>query len=173
MECWYRIVEIEGQGFLGFVATERGLRRVYLPERSRAAIQSAVQRDFRNGVEDQELLPELAAALLRYFAGEPADFAVRFDWSGQSCFDIDAWNACRRIGYGRTATYGELAERIGRPGGARAIGMAMSHNPCPIVVPCHRVVKSDGSLGGYSGPGGVDFKRRLLALEAAAETVSV
>ena len=77
------------------------------------------------------------------------------------------WKACRAVGYGKTTSYGELARRAGRPGAARAVGTAMRRNPWPIVVPCHRVLKGDGSIGGYSGRGGVKFKRQLLEMEAA------
>ncbi|MBU0617216.1 MAG: MGMT family protein, partial [Planctomycetes bacterium] len=77
---------------------------------------------------------------------------------------------CRRVCYGQTRSYKQLAEQLGRPGAARAVGTAMSRNPCPIVVPCHRVVRSDGSLGGFSGPDGVNTKHRLLQMEAAAST---
>ena len=70
-----------------------------------------------------------------------------------------------RIPYGETASYGELARRIGAPGAARAIGGACNRNPLPLVIPCHRVVASDGTIGGYGG--GLDTKRRLLALEGA------
>lgn len=170
MEQFYRIIQT-GMGFVGIVASERGLRRVYLPARTRAAIERAVRGAAPGVQEDGELSPELADELRRYFAGEAVEFRVRCDWRGHSEFEEDVWHACRRIGYGKTTSYGALAEAVGRPGGARAIGVAMSRNPCPIVVPCHRVLKSDGTLGGYSGPGGASFKQRLLDMEAAAVTV--
>lgn len=163
----YRIVKTP-LGYVGFVASERGLRRVVLPQRSEAATRRAILAEVPAAVRRDDLMPELADALARYFAGEPVEFNVRCDWRGYSEFEEDVWHACRRVGYGQRVSYGELAERVSRPGGARAIGMAMSRNPCPIVVPCHRVLRSDGSLGGYSGPGGVELKRRLLELEAAA-----
>lgn len=74
--------------------------------------------------------------------------------------------ACRQIEYGVTISYGELASRAGRPGAARAVGTAMAHNPWPIVVPCHRVLRSGGALGGYSAPAGLALKQALLDLEA-------
>jgi O-6-methylguanine DNA methyltransferase len=155
-------------GYVGFVATDRGLRRLFLPEKNRAALEAAMRQAFPDVKEDRVLLPPLASALEQYFAGDEVEFDVRFDWSGWSTFEIDVWRACQRIRYGQTRSYKDLAEGLRRPGAARAVGMAMSHNPFPIVVPCHRVVKSDGSLGGYSGPEGVAFKRRLLDMESAA-----
>lgn len=169
MEQFYDVIQTE-MGFAGIVATARGLRRVYLPARTRAAIERTIRAAAPGIEEDRELLPELVDELQRYFAGQAVEFHVRCDWRGHSEFEEDVWHACRRIGYGKTSSYGALAEAVGRPGGARAIGVAMSRNPCPIVVPCHRVLKSDGSLGGYSGPGGAGFKQRLLDMEAAAVT---
>lgn len=169
MDHRYRILTTE-LGHVGFVATDRGLRRVFLPSGGRADLRRAVRTEFPAAAEDDRLLPGLAADLRAFFAGEAVEFDARCDWRGYTTFEADVWRACRMIRYGRTRTYGELAERVGRPGGARAIGMAMSRNPCPIVVPCHRVLRSDGSLGGYSGPGGVDFKQRLLEMESAAAT---
>lgn len=162
----FRIVQT-AMGFAGFVATQRGLRAVQLPQKNRSAAVAGVRRAYPNAVEDANLLPNLARGLLRFFAGEPVDFDVPLDWTDYSDFETDVWQACRGVKYGETCSYKGLADRLGRPGGARAVGMAMAHNPCPIVVPCHRVVRSDGSLGGYSGPGGIGFKQRLLEMEAA------
>lgn len=154
-------------GYVGIVASPRGLARVYLPQRSAAALRRIMRRELPGVRENNRLLPELADALRRYFAGERVEFDVRLDCGDAADFRADVWQACLRVGYGKTVSYGELARRAGRPGAARAVGTAMSHNPFPIVVPCHRVVKGDGSLGGYSGPKGVEFKRRLLEMEAA------
>lgn len=164
----YRIVKTP-LGHVGFVVTERGLRRVNLPERTISAAKTAIRKQSPDAIEDPRLLPELATALERYFAGEAVEeFRVKLDWSGFSNFEVDVWRACARIAYGETASYKSLADAIGCPGAARAVGTAMSHNPCPIVVPCHRVLKSDGTIGGFSAPGGIAQKRQLLDMEAAA-----
>jgi len=167
MHLEYRVIRTQA-GWCGFVATARGLRRVILPHASAENVRRQIEREFPDARENPHLMPRFAQNLQRYFAGEPVTFDVRIDTTGWHDFERDVWSICRNIGYGRTATYRDLAERLGRPGGARAVGLAMRRNPCPIVVPCHRVVRSDGSLGGYSGPGGVRFKRRLLEMEAAA-----
>jgi methylated-DNA-[protein]-cysteine S-methyltransferase len=99
-----------------------------------------------------------------YFAGERSefDFPMRL---GGSAFERDVWAALEEIPYGTTATYGEIAERIGRPGRARAVGAANGRNPIAIVVPCHRVIGAGGKLTGYGG--GLERKRELLVLEGA------
>lgn len=156
-------------GYVGFVASDRGLRRVYLPQRTADQLKRTIRKDAPGVSEDPRLLPRLAAGLQRYFAGRPVNFNVKLDWTDRSEFDADVYHACRRIPYGRTRSYRQLAEQVGRPGAARAVGNAMRTNSCPIVVPCHRVLKSDGSLGGFSGPDGINTKRRLLRMEAAGD----
>jgi methylated-DNA-[protein]-cysteine S-methyltransferase len=114
----------------------------------------------------REAEPFKAAAdqLDAYFAGELTTFDLPLAPLGSE-FQQRVWTALREIPYGRTESYGELAERIGSPGAARAVGLANGKNPIGIVIPCHRVVGSDGSLTGYGG--GLDRKRRLLDLELA------
>lgn len=107
-----------------------------------------------------EPIRELAA----YFAGEPRDFDLALDWSLTSGFHREVLRELASgVPYGTVVGYGELAARVGRPEGAQAVGAAMGANPLPVVVPCHRVVESDGGLGGFGG--GLETKRQLLALE--------
>lgn len=157
-------------GHLGLVGDERGLTRLYLPEKNRKTLQRAIQHDFPNTNEDKTLLLKLADDLRRYFAGEVVEFDVELNPCQASAFTRAVWEACHQIPYGQICSYQQLAERAGHPRAARAVGTAMRRNPYPIVVPCHRVLKSDGSLGGYSGTGGVEFKRQLLEMEAAGTT---
>jgi methylated-DNA-[protein]-cysteine S-methyltransferase len=116
------------------------------------------------GAPDDGALPAVGEQLDAYFAGQLTSFDVPLHLEGTP-FQLRVWSALREIPYGRTASYGELAARIGRPTASRAVGMANGRNPIAIIVPCHRVVGSDGRLVGYGG--GVDRKRRLLALEGA------
>lgn len=107
-----------------------------------------------------EPIRELAA----YFAGEPRDFDLALDWSLTSGFHREVLRELASgVPYGTVVGYGDLAARVGRPEGAQAVGAAMGANPLPVVVPCHRVVESDGGLGGFGG--GLEAKRQLLALE--------
>jgi methylated-DNA-[protein]-cysteine S-methyltransferase len=97
-----------------------------------------------------------------YFAGELTDFDVELDLQGTE-FQRRVWKALLTIPFGETRSYGEIAEQIGAPGAARAVGLANGHNPIAIVVPCHRVIGANGSLTGFGG--GLDRKRTLLELE--------
>lgn len=100
--------------------------------------------------------------LAAYFAGELTDFDVECDLRGSE-FQRRIWKALMTIPYGETRSYGQIAEQIGAPGSARAVGLANGHNPIAIIVPCHRVIGAGGSLTGYGG--GLDRKRTLLELE--------
>ena len=110
-------------------------------------------------------LAALRVALDAYFAGHAVDFDVPLAPEGTP-FQQAVWNALRDVPYGSTASYAEIARRIGRPRAARAVGAANARNPIAILVPCHRVNGADGSLTGYSG--GLERKRALQALEARA-----
>jgi methylated-DNA-[protein]-cysteine S-methyltransferase len=108
---------------------------------------------------------DAATQLREYFAGERAAFDLELRPSGNA-FEQRVWDELLTIPYGQTTSYAEIARRIGRAGAARAVGRANARNPIAIVVPCHRVIGSDGSLTGYAG--GLECKRSLLALEAEA-----
>ncbi len=108
----------------------------------------------------------IAKDLLRYFSGEPVNFAnYRVDLSGFTEFERKVYEATRRIPPGELRTYGEIAREIGQPGAARAVGNALGRNPACIVIPCHRVVAANGGLGGFTG--GLEWKRKLLRLEGS------
>lgn len=97
-----------------------------------------------------------------YFAGALTEFDIEFDLRGTE-FQQRVWKALLTIPYGETRSYGKIAEHVGAPGSARAVGLANGHNPIAIIVPCHRVIGANGSLTGYGG--GLDRKRTLLELE--------
>lgn len=103
------------------------------------------------------------AQLREYFAGERDRFDVPLDLSGVTPFTRAVLTATAEVPFGRLSTYGQIAAQIGRPGGSRAVGNALGRNPIPVIVPCHRVVRSDHTLGGYTG--GPWIKERLLAIE--------
>ena len=116
------------------------------------------------GASDSPILAAAGAQLDEYFAGTRTVFDLPLQLDG-TAWEQRVWEALLAIPYGTTESYGRLAERIGAPGSARAVGAANGRNPVSIVVPCHRVVGSDGSLTGYAG--GLSRKKRLLALEGA------
>jgi methylated-DNA-[protein]-cysteine S-methyltransferase len=115
-------------------------------------------------VRDDERFAKERTQLDQYFAGERTEFDFPMRLDGPE-FDRRVWAALEKIPYGTTVTYGEIAERIGAPGRARAVGAANGRNPIAIVVPCHRVIGAGGKLTGYGG--GLDRKRELLVLEGA------
>jgi methylated-DNA-[protein]-cysteine S-methyltransferase len=120
------------------------------------------QRHGRRDPDDvPPILKETATQLEEYFAGERTDFDLTMELDGTP-FQREVWAELARIPYGETISYGELARRVGRPRGPRAVGQANGRNPIAIIVPCHRVLASNG-IGGYGG--GLKVKRALLALE--------
>lgn len=112
---------------------------------------------------DDELLADAAEQLRAYFDGDPVEFALPFDLRGTE-FQRRVWSALRAIPHGTTRTYASIAAGIGAPQAVRAVGAAVGRNPLSVLVPCHRVLGSDGALTGYAG--GIERKRHLLALEA-------
>ena len=112
------------------------------------------------------LLARTAAELAEYFAGQREYFDLPLDLRATTPFDRRVLDAIAAIPYGATRTYGELAQAVGSPGAARAVGRACRRNPVPLLIACHRVVRTGGTLGGF-GAGGPEVKARLLALERA------
>lgn len=113
------------------------------------------------------LLKEVSKQLQAYFEGRLTAFSLPLRPMGSS-FQLQVWKGLETIPYGQTLSYAQLAQRIGKPGACRAVGGANSKNPLPILIPCHRVIAADGSLGGYSAGNGIDgkaIKQKLLALE--------
>lgn len=148
-------------GDFGLVGSEKGLRAVILP---RPEMRRFLTENY-GGTEDPAFFADLAERLQRYALGEPVAFDdVLLDIKG-SRFQEAVWQATRAIPWGETRTYGQIAQAIGRPKAARAVGAAQAANPVPIVVPCHRVIGANGRLCGYGG--GLALKERLLALERA------
>src|ERR671937_2578160 len=138
-------------GDLLLFGDEQALRGVYMDAKAPPAWRRS-----------DEAFAAAGEQLDQYFAGERRDFDLPLDLRGTP-FQRRVWNALLTIPYGETRSYGEIAEQIGAPGAARAVGLANGHNPIAIIVPCHRVIGASGSLTGYGG--GLDRKRSLLALE--------
>jgi len=146
-----------------------GVRTVRLPE---ATDRETRDRLFADRPQARETAPpdgirQAASAIAGLLEGGDGDLRdIPLDLGAVPPFHRKVYEAARGILPGRTRTYGELAADVGSPRAARAVGSAMSRNPCLLVVPCHRVVASDGTLGGFSAHGGLATKRRLLAIEA-------
>jgi methylated-DNA-[protein]-cysteine S-methyltransferase len=157
-------------GTCGVAWTEHGISDVLLPGRS--VEHTRRQLTTRYGADAQAVPPPAVAsailAIVRLLDGEPEDLAdVPLDLAGVPEFNRQVYAVARTIRPGATLCYGDIAARIGQPGASRAVGRAMGDNPCPIVIPCHRVLAADGSLHGFSGYGGIATKRRMLQIEGA------
>lgn len=166
VDLGYRVVD-SPVGPLLLVASDHGLLRVaFATEGFEAVLQKlAVTRSPRI-LEAPDRLDVAASQLSQYFAGERQEFDLALDFALSSGFRLTVQRYLPTIGYGHTESYKQLAARVGNPHAVRAVGTACATNPLPIVVPCHRVLRSDGSLGGYLG--GLDAKRTLLQLEATS-----
>ena len=141
-----------------------------LPERDEAALRANLARRFPGAEEapPPPFVAEAIALVVRLLAGDRVDLgAVPLALDGGSELDRKVWEAARRIPCGEVRTYGEIAQEIGAPGAAVAVGAALGRNPAPILVPCHRVLAADGRSGGFSAPGGVATKFRILEIERA------
>lgn len=115
-------------------------------------------------MNDHPILMQTKKQLSEYFAGERQEFSIPLDFMGTD-FQKQVWLALQTVGYGQTTSYLDLALKLGKPTGARAVGMANGRNPISIIVPCHRVIGASGLLTGYAG--GLENKKKLLLLEGA------
>lgn len=157
-------------GCCGIVWSERGIAGVQLPEKSEQATRSRVQRRYAAAREMEppasvQRVIDGVCALLRGERTELKD--VDLDDDGVPEFNRRVYDVARSIRPGATLSYGEIAERLGDRTLAREVAQALSQNPCPIIVPCHRVLAAGGKMGGFSAPGGVRTKLRLLSIEGA------
>jgi O-6-methylguanine DNA methyltransferase len=146
-------------------ATEEGLCGVDRYSDLRALKGELEARWDRPLRRDDPGLASIRREMEEYFRGERKVFTARVDFIEGTPFQRRVWRALRTIRYGEVRSYAWVAQEVGKPGGARAVGAANGRNPVAVVVPCHRVVNADGGLGGYSG--GLEVKRKLLALEGA------
>jgi O-6-methylguanine DNA methyltransferase len=141
----------------------RDLRSERGSESERSTTDRALNKVIRFEESERAVRP-YARELEEYFAGQRREFNFPLDLRGTE-FQLTCWRALLQIPYGETRTYADIARAVGKPTGFRAVGMANNRNPVAIVVPCHRVIASDGTLCGYGG--GLDVKRKLLELEGA------
>ena len=150
--CYYqspigKLLMIGKEGLLEELHFPNGLEQIPIPE------------DWQF---DETYFKDVLKQLAEYFAGNRQEFTLKIAPKG-TAFQKSVWQELQKIPFGQTASYGEIAKRVGNPKASRAIGMANGKNPIPIIVPCHRVIGKDGSLTGFGG--GLDLKRRLLQLE--------
>jgi O-6-methylguanine DNA methyltransferase len=161
MDCANFVFQHPRGPVFGYIS-EIGVRALLLPRKGHEHVH------LLHGAPNTVLGRILLRALERYFAGIAVDFSnIPLDLGDATPFRREVWLAGRAIPWGKTASYAGLAERIGRTSGAaRAVGQALGANPIPIIIPCHRILAADGSLGGFSA--GLDWKRELLRIENVA-----
>ena len=151
-------------GWVGIAGMDGKISDLELPRPTREEAESAIKEGIEGTlVESEHDFSGESEKIAAHFAGKRVEFECEVDLSGSGSFDRRVWAAAREIGYGELETYGELAARIGCPRGARAVGQALGRNRIPLIIPCHRIVRSSGALGGFGC--GLGWKRRLLELE--------
>ena len=155
-----------GTGWIGISGSAKGLLRATLPQPSAQEAHQLLGDDTNYAVWSPGRFDDLIERLRMYFNGHKVTFPDELDLSLATTFQREVWQITKLIPYGETRSYSWVAEQIGKPGAARAVGQTLARNPLPIIVPCHRVVARDGRLSGYGG--GTEMKRYLLWLEASA-----
>ncbi len=153
-------------GDLRVVASDDGIREIWMPLPAARAVPIQAPEN-----SDHPILTEARRQIDEYFRGDRRTFDLPLDVAG-TAFQLEVWKALVDIPYGATESYGRLAERVGRPRAARAVGGANGRNPVPLVVPCHRVIGADGTMVGYAGPSedGIAIKRWLIRYESQNPT---
>jgi methylated-DNA-[protein]-cysteine S-methyltransferase len=155
-------------GWTGVLCSARGVIRATLPQSSPQEALKRLGDRVKEASWSPESFSDLIERLRSYLSGHKVAFPDRLDLTGATRFQCAVWEAARLIPYGETRSYGWVAGQIGKAGSARAVGQAMGRNPALIIIPCHRVIASDGRLGGFSN--GLEKKKRLLRLEGISIT---
>jgi len=157
-------------GPFGLAGTESALCRTCLPGPRPGRIKSQLLKNLPAAEFDKTFFKDVQEQIAAYFEGARIDFSpdVPVLLDGFSTFGKSVLTTCRKIKLGWTISYGELAKKIGRPAASRAVGGTLAKNPLPLIIPCHRVLRTDGKLGGFSAPGGIVLKERMLELERQA-----
>jgi len=173
VEAWYASTA----PLLRWAATPSPLGDVYIAvsERGLVALEFGIpEQQFLGGLDvqarllhDPEHLTSYLEEITEYFAGRRARFDLPVDWTRMPPFQQEVLRQTSAIPQGQVWTYAQVAQSIGRPKAARAVGTALARNPVPIIIPCHRVIGSDGAMHGYGGHGGIETKRWLLRFEGA------
>ena len=166
---WYTLFEVES-GWFGILAGDGGVCRTALPLGEGKVEMEKRLVGLYEARYDRGLLKQLQERISAYFAGVCVEFGdVEICLDGVSEFGAAVLGACRQVGYGERISYGQLAEAAGKKGASRAVGAVLGKNPVPLIVPCHRVIKSDGSIGGFmrGAKGGVSLKEWMIDFESS------
>jgi methylated-DNA-[protein]-cysteine S-methyltransferase len=154
-------------GWFGLAGKENSVCRTILPENKAETVESQLIKEFPDAKVEKNLFKSLQKQIIDYFEGKNVDFNTDIEvyLNGIGNFSHNILAACRNIKSGQTITYADLAEKAGYPKAGRAVGNTLAKNPIPLIIPCHRVIRAEGKLGGFSATGGTSLKKRLLLLE--------
>ena len=157
-------------GYFGLAGTKSALCRTQLPGPEYKKIESRLLKNVPVAQFDETYFKTLQMQIIAYFKGSCVNFSqdIPVVLDGFGVFSRKVLTACRQIEFGQRITYTELAKKVGNPAASRAVGNTLAKNPLPLIIPCHRVLRTDGKMGGFSAPGGVSFKKRMLTLEREA-----
>ncbi len=156
-------------GWSGFVFDRKGLRIFVLPEEKKEDVLFRIRKGlkYNNLFEDNRGWEKLIQKVKEYYVGKKVDFAdYQLNLDGYTNFQKKILQTVRKISYGEIRSYKEAAEEAGYSRAYRAVGNTMRNNPLPLIIPCHRVIKSDGGLGGFSGKEGIALKKKMIDLES-------
>jgi len=167
----YTIVHTEW-GPLVFVSHSEVLCRLIFGFPNQRSLEKTVFNHYPAAKPNNSVLKKLQQNIRDYFLGKQVDFSCKVDVSWAGDFACSVLRRCAQIKPGQTITYGTLAQKIRNPRAARAVGTALAQNRIPLLIPCHRVVAANGKLGGYSAPGGIILKKRLLEHEVLSSQLS-
>jgi methylated-DNA-[protein]-cysteine S-methyltransferase len=154
-------------GYFGLAGSENGVCRAQLPGPKYEKVKSLLLKDCPEAEFEESFCKDLQKQIIAYYEGKSVEFSgdIPIDFNGFTPFGESVLETCRKVENGRTITYGQLAKRAGRPNASRAVGSVMAKNPVPLIIPCHRIIRSDGKIGGFSTPGGKAVKKKMLELE--------
>jgi methylated-DNA-[protein]-cysteine S-methyltransferase len=154
-------------GYFGLAGTDSALCRTCLPGPRRGKTETHLLRDQRGPQFDKTFFKSLQDQIAAYYEGLCVNFGPEIPVSldGFRAFGASVLRKCRQVKFGQTISYAGLADKSGRPAASRAVGSALARNPLPLIIPCHRVLRTDGNLGGFSAPGGTALKKKMLEFE--------
>jgi len=159
---YYNTLKTPG-GYVGYIWSKNGIKKIILPKKTKNLVENQILSSIKENKQKCRL-PTFEEKIVKYLRGEEESFEkIKLDFPKSTTFQKKVYKATKKIAYAQTKSYGWIAKKIRDPKAARAVGSALKVNPLPPIIPCHRVIKSDGSIGGFSC--GVGMKKRLIKLE--------
>jgi len=153
-------------GWCGLIKGKKGLKRIFLPEKSRKAVLAKIKAFCPLSVCSRDGFEKEIKDISAYFKGENKNLSFVLDFSGSTNFQRMVWSETAKIPYSESRSYKYIAQKIGNRNSSRAVGTALGKNLFPLAIPCHRVLRADGKIGGFTAAGGTGLKEKLLKLES-------